>query len=469
MLLTVTTTHEPATDLGFLLHKHPAKLQTFKLGFGVAHVFYPEASADRCTAALLLDLDPVSLVRGRPNTGRHGGSESGPLANYVNDRPYVASSFLSVALRQVFSTALGGRCETHAELVKTELPVAATVGPIRVHGGEALIRRLFAPLGYEVEIAVASDAAWPTAQCWTVSLSGRKTLQQLLTHLYVMIPVLDDEKHYWVGEDEIDKLMRHGDGWLTAHPERELITRRYLKHGKKLARLALDRLAELDDAAQPETTAPESGDEEQRVVERPLKLNERRVEEVMAVLRASGAQRVLDLGCGDGKLLRALLQEPRFAEIVGTDVAMRELEIARTRLELDRMPERQRERLTLLQSALTYRDRRLAGFDAAAVIEVIEHMDAERLPAFERAIFGFARPGLIVLTTPNAEYNVLFPDLAHGKMRHTDHRFEWTRAEFTEWAERTAATYRYSVALSGIGDGHPELGHPTQMAVFTCT
>jgi len=337
------------------------------------------------------------------------------------------------------------------------------------------VRRLFEPLGYAVGATLAGGNE--SSSCWTVSLAATTTVQRLLAHLYVLVPVLDDEKHYWVAGDEIDKLLRHGEGWLPGHPERELITQRYLKHRKPLARLALDRLAALDDIPDTDPKVAEAacggpdagtGDEEQRLVERPLALNESRIEAVLGALKASGAARVLDLGCGAGRLLRALLAERQFTEIVGVDVSARELDLARERLGLDRLPERQRERLTLLQSALTYHDRRLAGYDAAALIEVVEHLDPERLPAFERAVFGAANPGTVVLTTPNRDYNQRFPALVGGAFRHRDHRFEWTRAEFAAWAGRVADAHGYAVEITGIGDSDPDLGQPTQMAIFQC-
>jgi 3' terminal RNA ribose 2'-O-methyltransferase Hen1 len=467
MLLTISTTTAPATDLGYLLHKHPDRVQSFSLNFGEARVFYPEANAQRCTAALLLDIDPIALVRGRPGGERGGEKEGGLLTNYVNDRPYAASSFLSVALSRVFASALGGRCEKHEELIGRALQLEAVVTPIRTRGGEAVVTRLFEPLGYDVEIRPAGEGA---GRYSTVTLRINATLQSLLSHLYVLIPVLDDQKHYWVGEDEIDKLLRHGEGWLPGHPDRELIARRYLKHGRRLMRLALDRLAELEETA-PEQAASDDagpGDDEQAIVERPMRLNDQRIQIVTDALKRSGTSRVLDLGCGGGNLLRALLKEPQFEEIVGIDVSARELEAARDRLDFDRMTDRQRGRVTLLQSALTYRDRRLEGFDAAALIEVVEHIEPDRLPAFERIVFGVARPRTIVLTTPNREYNAKFPALADGKLRHRDHRFEWSRAEFTGWATGVAETHGYSVAFSSIGEEDEVLGAPTQMAVFTC-
>jgi 3' terminal RNA ribose 2'-O-methyltransferase Hen1 len=471
MFLTLTTTHHPATDLGFLLHKHPDRSQTFEIAAGQAHVFYPEAAIERTVAALILDVDPVGLVRGRPDSRPdETGKSAGLLSQYVNDRPYVASSFLSVALNRVFGSALGGRCETRPELTTTDLPLAATFGPVRAKGGPELIRRLFEPLGYRVTMETSSPPATPpSAECWTVSIAGSLPLQRLLTHVYVLLPVLDDQKHYWVSDDEIDKLLRRGADWLPSHPDRELIARRYLKHGRRLTRIALDRLAELDDMAPTGADADEELAEiaaEQRTHE--LRLHDARLAAVLERLRASGARRVLDLGCGEGKLLRLLLRDQQFEQVVGVDASAHVLALARDRLELDRMPERQRHRLTLLQSALTYRDRRLAGFDAAALVEVIEHIDPERMPSFERALFGFARPATVVITTPNREYNVGYASLAAGSMRHLDHRFEWTRPEFRAWADRVAAEHGYAVELTGIGEVDAELGQPTQMAVFRC-
>ena len=465
MLLSLTTTHRPATDLGYLLAKHPDRMQSFTLGFGQAHVVYPEATEARCTASLILDLDPIALVRGRPTAGGGSGSvgECGPLANYVNDRPYVASSFLSVAIGKVYGSALNGRTTAKPELVAADLPFSVTLGPIRVRGGMAVIRCLFEPLGYRVEATPISPDA---PSLWTITLSATARLQALLSHLYVLIPVLDDDKHYWVSQDEIEKLLRHGEGWLAAHPDREFITRRYLRRGAGLARQALERLAALNvdpvEASDPE--APSSPPTEAE----PTSLNDQRHLAVAAALRDAGATSVLDLGCGEGKLLRLLLKEKSVTRIVGVDVSMQTLAIARDRLNLDTLPERQRERLTLLQSALTYRDRRLAGFDAAALVEVVEHVDPDRLPAFERAVFADARPGTVVLTTPNREWNATIPALADGRLRHRDHRFEWTRAEFATWSARVAASHGYTVRLDGVGEPHPEFGHPTQMAIFTC-
>jgi 3' terminal RNA ribose 2'-O-methyltransferase Hen1 len=465
MLLTITSTHSPATDLGYLLHKDPSRCQSSALSFGRAHVFYPEAGPEHCTAALLLDVDPVGLVRGRQGPSGEGRA----LEQYVNDRPYVASSFLSVAIARVFGSALAGRSKERATLAEVALPLEAKLAVVPCRGGEAFLRRLFEPLGYTVtaESHVLDERFpdWGESAYLTVGLQAHCRLRDLLTHLYVLIPVLDNDKHYWVGDDEVEKLLRHGAGWLAAHPERDLIADRYLKHRRTLVRETLARL--IDEESPDPDAAEESHAREEAEVERRISLNEQRLGAVVAALKNSGAKRVLDLGCGEGRLLKSLLEDRAFAEIVGMDVSHRALEVARERLHLDRLLPRQKERIRLIQGSLNYRDARLAGYDAATVVEVIEHLDPPRLAAFERILFEFARPATVVLTTPNAEYNIRFTTLPAGKFRHKDHRFEWSRDEFQVWAKKTAARFGYAVRFLPVGPDDPAVGAPTQMGIFT--
>ena len=465
MLLTITTTHAPATDLGFLLHKNPGRSQSFELAFGNARVFYPEADADRCTAALLLEVDPVGLVRNRQGPSGEGFA----LEQYVNDRPYAASSFLSVAIAQVFGSALSGTSRDRPELAKVPIPLITRIAVLPCRGGEDFFRKLFEPLGYAVKATHhpldEQFPEWGEGPYFTVELSGTLTLRELLTHLYVLVPVLDNDKHYWIGEEEVQKLLRHGDPWLATHPEREQIVRRYLKHRKHLADLALSRLSESDPEQAEETSEQNASEEAQ--VEQKISLNEHRLNSVIAALKTSGAKSVLDLGCSYGNLLRRLMEDKQFEQIIGLDVSHRALEIAAERLHLERLPERQRSRIDLLHGSLIYRDARLTGFDAAAVVEVIEHLDPPRLAAFERVLFEFARPKTVVVTTPNVEYNVRFETLPAGRFRHKDHRFEWTRQQFRGWANPVAARFGFSVRFESIGVEDPAVGSPTQMAVFS--
>ena len=464
MLLTITTTHPPATDLGYLLHKNPAKLHSFEMSFGKAYVFYPEATSERCTAALLLDVDPVGLVR-----GKRGQHEGGTLDQYVNDRPYVLSSFLSVAMGRAFGTAMSGRSKGRQQLADQPIPLAAKLTVVACGAGEGLIRELFEPLGYTATVERhpldEKFPEWGEGPYYTVMLAGTIRLRDLLNHLYVLIPVLDAEKHYWIGKDEVEKLLRRGEGWLASHPHKEAIVKRYLPRQRELAREALARLTE-EDNLDPDATEQTHSEEESKM-EEPIRLWQQRVGAVVAVLRSVGAKRVLDLGCGEGKLLRSLLEERSLIEIVGMDVSYRSLEIAGRRLKLDRMPPKQKERLKLMHGSLMYRDKRLAGYDAATVVEVIEHLDAPRLAAFERVVFESARPKTIILTTPNAEYNVKFATLTAGQFRHKDHRFEWTREQFERWASQTSERFGYSVRYLPVGEEDPHVGAPTQMGVFS--
>ena len=313
------------------------------------------------------------------------------MDQYVNDRPYAASSLLSVAMADVFRSATAGRSNERLALVKEVLPLEATLAAIPCRGGEPVLRRLFEPLGYHVTAAgYALDEqfpAWGASPYFTLRLTARRRVQELLRHLYVLIPVLDDDKHYWVGDDKVEKLLRHGEGWLAGHPDRQFIADRYLKHRRRLVNAAVERLTDGEGAndADASDALPERAD---AVADEALpSLHQQRLDAVYAVLKRSDARRVLDLGCGEGRLLKLLLADASFTEIVGVDVASRSLEVAAERLHLDRLPEMQRHRLTLLQGALTYRDRRLTGYDAAALVEVIEHLDPSRLSAFERVLF----------------------------------------------------------------------------------
>ena len=461
MLLTISTDHQPATDLGFLLHKNPENMHSVDLAYGKAIMVYPEASDERCTFAMTLDVDPVRLVRGK-------SKGDGLLDQYVNDRPYASSSFFSVAIARALNTAFAGRSKHRQELAETPLPIDVTITPVPARGSEGVVERLFEPLGYKVEtrshLLDEKNPSWGDSPYVTLSLKANVILRDLLTHLYVLLPVLDNSKHYYIDQDEVEKLLSKGEGWLSEHPEKDFIVHRYLKRRGRLVRDALARLSEnqLDDG----DAADEAQEASEQALEKPIRLNDQRMQAVAETLADRNVKRVIDLGCGEGRLLRELLQNKQFTEIVGVDASLRALEIAERRLKLDRLPERQRDRIKLLHGALTYRDRRLEGYDAAALVEVIEHVDEDRLPALERAIFEFAAPKYVIVTTPNREYNALFENMPEGKLRHGDHRFEWTRQEFSNWAEKAAEAFGYSFEVSGIGDEDEKYGPPTQMAIF---
>jgi 3' terminal RNA ribose 2'-O-methyltransferase Hen1 len=279
-----------------------------------------------------------------------------------------------------------------------------------------------------------------------------------------LIPVFDNQKHYFVGRAELEKLLDKGKGWLGEHPEMETIVRRYLKFMPSAARLAIAQLSETDDSeSSDEVALPDS----EEVVEKKIRLHDARLDTVTERLVASGATTVIDLGCGEGKLLRRLIKNWQFSKVVGVDVSVRSLEIANKRLRLDELPEFQSERIKLLHGSLIYRDSRFAGFDAAALVEVIEHLEPSRLSALERVVFRHAVPRTVIVTTPNSEYNAMWPELDAGNFRHADHRFEWNRSQFRKWAESICQSYGYQVVIEPVGPVDEKYGAPTQMGIFT--
>lgn len=461
MILTITYTGTNTADISHLFFKHPERPQTFPLSFGKAHVFYPELSDPRTTIALLLDIDPIDLARGK------AGSLSGGLFDYVNDRPYVSSSFMSTAISRVFGTAMTGRADDFQQLADSPLALTAAVTMLPCKSQPEMLNRVFEPLGYQVswERFLADEAfpEWGDAKYVNLQLKGQLRLRELLTHLYVLIPVFDRQKHYWVGKDEVDKLIRHGEGWLSSHPAKDYIAARYLNQSRGLVNRALDRL----NYADTESGSPLPEEPEEPSTPPTMTLNSARLARVAEEVEKCGASRVIDLGCGEGRLLSRLLKNPRISCLTGTDVAYSVLEKAKARLKVDRMSERDRERLNLFQSSLTYRDARFSGYDAACVVEVIEHLDPARLQAFEQVLFQYAKPTHVILTTPNFEYNANYKSLTKNSLRHGDHRFEWTRAQFREWAEKVAQAYNYKVSISEIGESDEKNGTPTQIGVFT--
>ncbi|SDT04926.1 3' terminal RNA ribose 2'-O-methyltransferase Hen1 [Microlunatus soli] len=452
VFLTMTSTAERATDLGFLLHKHPDRFQEVSLSFGKAAIFFPEAGPDRCTMAIMVEVDHAER--------RRRGDFA--LAPYVNPSAYAASSMLAVALRRVFGTAMNRRCDARPELVDRTLPLTIELPTVPADDHD-LPRRLFEPLGWQVRTETApldpQIPRWGEAPYVALRLDGRQTVADTLLQLYVLLPVLGGRKHYWVGPEEVDKLLRSAQDWLGGHPERELIMNRYLafRHGYvEDASTRLDGIPE-----------PVEGPKIPEPVEGQPTLAHGRATAVLQVLAAVGAHRVVDLGCGEGALLTRLAAEPSITEILGVDPSAPALERARRRLATAPLADRQRDAVRLRQSSAVYRDNELAGFDAIVLMEVIEHLDPDRVGDLERVVFGSARPGTVIVTTPDRSANADYPGLAAGALRHPDHRFEWDREEFAHWVGAVADRYGYRHQLDGIGpEGRTGAGGPSQLAIF---
>lgn len=468
MLLTISYKGNQTQDLGYLLHKNPYRAQSFELNFGKVYVFYPEISDESTTAAILLDINSIDLARGKL------GSKDGGLFDYVNDRPYVLSSFMSTALVRVFSSAMNGKCEKRQELADSPLDLTACLHMLPCRGNEELPKDLFEPLGYTVETKASildeKFPEWGSSMYLDLTISGRVKLSDLLNHLYVLIPVFDRQKHYFMGEDEIEKLLKHGESWLAGHPAKNAIITRYFGYRRRFAHQAIDRLVE----AEPVDTDDLALEEEQNdietipseIKEKRVSLNTQRLNAVKTAVIDSGAKSVIDLGCGECRLTAMLLEEKQIQKVAAADVAIKVLEKGKRILRYDRMPPYKKNKLTLMQASLTYKDSRFSGYDAACVVEVIEHLDPLRLPAFERVVFEFASPATVIVTTPNKEYNAQYTWLEKGNLRHGDHRFEWTREEFKTWTEHICEAFGYFVERSEIGEYDENCGAPTQMGVF---
>ena len=486
--ITLTATPEDtyiASDLGYLLHKNPTRVFARSLSAGMARVFYSEVSDQCCTAVLHLSVDPIALVRGKNK------QNSGLLDQYVNDRPFVANSLLSVAINKCYAQSLSGKSKERQALADTRLPLSVRVGPIACGDANALVGKLFEPLGYTWQLAVDDASAEHGLSC--LCLTIKATLCDVLNHLYTLIPVMDNAKHWWVDESEIDTLLAKGGQWLSQHPHRELITRRALKHRRDLAEVMLDRLAQLDGSADgvnigqvvnsdavsslptrdaKATTAnalsvDTATTDSNTVTTRPVRLHDQRLDRVADILAQRNVNRVLDIGCGEGKLVRRLLKHPGFTEIIGVDPSLRSLKKAHESFYLDETSEGVSDRLTFQLGSMTYADRRLRGFDAATLVEVIEHIDPARLVALRRNLFGDARPTLVIITTPNADYNAMYESLTAGEYRHDDHRFEWTRAEFAQWCGQVAKDFDYQFEIEPLGPVNEDVGAPSQLVIFS--
>ena len=454
MLMTITYNGQNTEDIGFLLHKNPNRPQKFELNFGNAYVFYPELSNERTTAALLLEINPVNLARGKEGAGNYG------LFDYVNDRPYVSSSFLSTAISKVFGTALNGRADSHQDLSDSSLDLEATITMLPCKTDTAMLNKIFEPLGYEVNYETFINDElfpdWGESKYVNLTIKGKQKLRDLLKHIYILVPVFDQQKHYWVGEDEVEKLLRNTGDWLADHPEKEYITSRYLKRLRPLVNKAFSMLFS-------------DGKEETLVEihEEKLSLRDQRLNSVVSELKSCNAKSVIDIGCGEGNLLCLLIKEKQFEKITGTDVSVSALEKAKEKLKIDTINENLKERINIFQSSLIYKDSRYGGYDAACVIEVIEHLNLFRLGTFEKILFSYIKSRIIIITTPNKEYNHKYRNVGKEKFRHDDHRFEWTRAEFNDWAEKMAEQYGYKVKFAEIGESDEISGSATQMGVFT--
>ncbi|TDQ36236.1 3' terminal RNA ribose 2'-O-methyltransferase Hen1 [Aureibacillus halotolerans] len=436
MQLTIKATGSDVSALSYLLAKNPANLYERKVKEHFVRFFFGTFSDTFVEATIFVTPDPLALVTHK---------NSYDITHYINDREFVASSIFCSLCKSALATALNGLPNTaYANYVDMTFPLTFTVGPIASGLSDEHVELLFKPLGYDVTFQYqSSESDVEKGSARMLTIQGLTTLQAGLRQLFVLLPVLDDYKHYYIDEKEMEKLERYGEGWLDEHPEKALIYRRALRFK--------------------ELYAPLQNDEETQEKTPKRSLNHQRYEAIASTIATfPNRARVIDLGAGEGKLLERLRLIPGIEELLAVEPSQAMLLRAMKAIEVST---EDGIKPTLLQGSLFYYDHRLLDSDVIVLCEVIEHIDEERLPACMAMILDEYRPGALIITTPNKEYNQLY-DMPEER-RHHDHRFEWTRDQFTDWCYKINEGQSYDLTFSGIGDDNEIYGQPTQMCVFT--
>ena len=442
MLLTLACSGKDAPDLSWLLHKRPNRLQAFDLPYGKAFVFFPEYTETRSVVSLLLEINQEALNDLCKN--KEGEFQ------FVNPRQFLSSSLLSGAIGKVFSSAIKGICADKPELVNKEYDLELELTNFSCRLKPEYVARIFKPLGYAIAFDnISSDFPREKLIVGNLRLKGKTNLKDLLSQLYILIPVFDRYLHFWIDEPQLQRFIRLTAGWLESHPEKRFILTEYFWPAADFKSRVLERFNAIPGLSSNEKAQP-------------LKIQ--RHEAIEATLAIHGAKTIIDLGCGEGSLIFYLLEQKKYAKIAGTDISAKNIESAKKRIA--GRPSRACREDDLFVSSLTYPDKRLRGYDAAVLSEVIEHFEINRMNTVMKNILGAAKPQIFIMTTPNRAYNNQFSGLADGAMRHPDHRYEFTEEEFTNFCRKNASAFGYEVELEPIGEISPEFGAPTLMGVF---
>ncbi|PYF06198.1 3' terminal RNA ribose 2'-O-methyltransferase Hen1 [Ureibacillus chungkukjangi] len=444
MQLTIRGTGQDIQVISYLLAKNPNNLYERRVSGHLVRMFFSQFSEEEVEVTFFVTPDPIELSR--------NNSKVYDITSYINDREFVVSSIFCTFLRTALGTALNGKpVEEYEPWVNHPFPLEFSFGPVASQLTDQDIQSLFQPLGYAVEITYG-EADYnmdfkSKSSARFITLKGSTTLQMGLRQLFVLIPVLDNYKHYYIDEQEVEKIVRYGEGWLDKHPKREFILRQAL------------RFKEVYGQFENQHTKKENESSPK------LRLNDLRYDKIVGkVNQLKRKETVVDLGSGEGKLSEKL----GFIDGVKEILAVEPSESA-TLKALKRFEKAAQDKNFVkprqIFGSLFYYDERLKGKDVLILCEVIEHIDEYRLPKIIQTILQDYRPRTLIITTPNQEYNEVYG--MGGDYRHPDHRFEWTREEFQTWCKTQNENHEYNIAFDGIGEEHELHGYPTQMCLFT--
>lgn len=443
MQLTIRATGDNVKAISYLVSKNPENLYERNQKGHLVRMFYSKFADKELEMTVFVTPDPLELMQNKSN--------SFDITHYINDREFAVSSIFCSFIRSALGTALNGQPkEEYAQWVGHEFPFVLELGPVASTLSDQQLKDLFEPMGYQVDIERPeihySFQLKESSTVRTLTLTGYQTLQNSLRHLFVLIPVIDNYKHYFIDEKEIEKLERYGDGWLEEHPMREMIYRQALRF-KEIYSLV---------------ESPNTEEKPEEPV-RKVRLNEMRYEKIVETAKLLKPNSIVDFGSGEGKLAVQLGFINGVQEVLAVEPSQ-----AATLKAVKRF-EKVKDRSsfiepTTLWGSLFYYDERLKGKDLIILCEVIEHIDAQRLPKAFDTILNLYAPESLIITTPNQEYNEIYDMEDH--FRHDDHRFEWTRQEFQEWCKARNHLDLYELEFSGIGEENLNQGFPTQMCVF---
>lgn len=443
MQLTIQASGDNVKAISYLLSKNPSNLYERNHKGHLVRLFYSKFTETELEVTIFVTPDPIELIKNNSN--------SYDITHYINDREFAVSSIFCSFIRSALGTALNGQPkEEHIKWVDHPFPFTFEFGPVVSTLTDEKLMNLFEPIGYEVTInrpeIEYSIPIKTKSSARYISIKGMKTLQEGLRHLFVLIPVIDNYKHYFIDEKEIEKLERYGEGWLEQHPLRDLIYRQALRF-KEIYSLV------------------ENSSKDEKKIEpvKKVRLNELRYEKIVNTVSEMKPRSVVDFGSGEGKLSVQL----GFVEGITEILAVEPSESASLKA-LERFNKvKNKEKFVnpeLLWGSLFYYDERLKDKDVIILCEVIEHIDESRLPKAMDTLLHDYQPGALIITTPNRDYNELYDMEEH--LRHNDHRFEWTRAEFRQWCTERNHGNDYELLFDGIGEEHASQGFPTQMCVF---